>query len=80
MITINAETRQGSEIYGQYVSFADASISVTDMETGEEVYKMLFKIKKGIQLSFEKAGLKAYQLISKDIEDSIVDEILNSLK
>ena len=80
MITINAETRQGSEIYGQYISFADASISVTDMETGEEVYKNAIQNKKGIQLSFEKAGLKAYQLISKDIEDSIVDEILNSLK
>ena len=80
MITINSETRQGSEMYGQYVAFADASISVTDMETGEEIYKNAIQNKKGIQLSFEKAGLKAYQLISKELDEKIVDEILHSMK
>ena len=80
MITINAESRQGSEMYGQYVAFVDASISVTDMETGEEIYKNALQNKKGIQLSFKKAGLKAYQEVSKDIEGQIVSEILEAMK
>ena len=80
MITINAESRQGSEMYGQYIAFVDASISVTDMETGEEIYKNALQNKKGIQLSFEKAGLKAYQEVSKDIEGQIVSEILEAMK
>ena len=80
MITINSESRQGSEMYGQYVSFVDASISVTNMETGEEIYKNSVQNKKGIQLSYEKAGLKGYQLISKEIEDKIVSEILEAMK
>ena len=67
-------------MYGQYVAFADASISVTDMETGEEIYKNAVQNKKGIQLSYEKAGLKGYQLISKEIEDKIVSEILEAMK
>jgi len=80
MIVINSESRQGSEMYGQYVSFVDASISVTDMETGEEIYKNAVQNKKGIQLSYEKAGLKGYQLISKEIENKIVSEILEAMK
>jgi len=80
MMTINADSRQGTEMYGQFVAFADASISVTDMNSGEEIYKNAIQNKKGIQLSFEKAGLKAYQLISAEIEEKIVIEILDSMK
>jgi len=80
MISINAESRQGSEIYGQYVAFVDATISVMDMNSGEEIYKNSLQNKKGIQLSFEKAGLKAYQDVSKEIGNTIIPEILDAMK
>jgi hypothetical protein len=79
MISINAESRQGSEIYGQYVAFVDATISITDMNTGEEIYKNSLQNKKGIQLSFEKAGLKAYQNVSLEISGNIIPEILEAM-
>lgn len=80
IISINAESREGSEMYGQFIAFADVSISVTDMETGEEVYKNSIQNTKGIQLSFEKAGMKAYQLASQEIKQEIILDILESLK
>ena len=80
MISINAESRQGSEIYGQYIAFVDATISITDMNTGEEIYKNSLQNKKGIQLSFEKAGLKAYQNVSLEINGNIIPEILEAMK
>ena len=80
MISINAESRQGSEMYGQYIAFVDATISVTDMNSGEEIYKNSLQSKKGIQLSFEKAGLKAYQNVSTEIYSDIIPEILESMK
>jgi hypothetical protein len=79
-ITIHAESRQGSEMYGQYIAFVDATISVTDMNSGEEIYKNSLQNKKGLQLSFEKAGLKAYQDLSKEISNNIVPEIMEVMK
>ena len=80
MISINAESRQGSEMYGQYIAFVDATISVIDMNSGEEIYKNSLQNKKGIQLSFEKAGLKAYQNVSLEINGNIIPEILEAMK
>ena len=80
MISINAESRKGSEMYGQYVAFVDATISVTDMNSGEEIYKNSLQNKKGIQLSFEKAGIKAYQDVTKEISSNIIPEILEAMK
>jgi len=80
MVSINAESREGSEMYGQYVAFVDATISVTDMNSGEEIYKNSLQNKKGIQLSFEKAGLKAYQDLTKEISSNIIPEILEAMK
>ena len=80
LISINAESRKGSEMYGQYISFVDATISVTDMNSGEEIYTNSLQSKKGIQLSFEQAGLKAYQDVSMEIYTDIVPEILEAMK
>ena len=79
MIVIDAESRQGSEMYGQFVTYVDMTISITDMNSGEEIYKNSIENKKGIQLSYEKAGLKAYRDINKEISDKLISEILKSM-
>ena len=61
LIEISAQTRQGTEIYGQYVAFLDFNISVLDLATGEETFKHSEQKVKGIQLSFESAGLEAFK-------------------
>ena len=80
MISINAETREGSEMYGQFITFVDATFSVTNMNSGEEIYKNSLQNKKGIQLSFKKAGLKAYQDVTIEISEKIIPEIIEAMK
>ena len=80
MISINAETREGSEMYGQFIAFVDATFSVINMNSGEEIYKNSLQNKKGIQLSFKKAGLKAYQDVTIEISEKIIPEIIEAMK
>lgn len=79
MITIEASSREGSEMYGQYATFVDASISIVDMNTGEEIYKNSMQNIKGIQLSYDKAGLTAYRKISAELGQTIIPEIIEAM-
>jgi len=59
MIKLKAKARKGAKVYSLFSAFADVTVSVTDMSSGNEVYKEAFNHIKGIQLDFEKAGLTA---------------------
>ena len=81
-ITIYAESREGSQVYGQYISFVDATISIINLSTGKEIYKNVFQDKKGIQLSYKQAGIKAYQEIGVELtqDNMLYLDILDSIK
>lgn len=68
MINIEAIARKGSKVYNLFTSFADINLSITDLSTGEEVYKKAFNVK-GIQLDFERAALDALEKGGKKIKD-----------
>ena len=68
MIKIEARAREGSKVYNLFTSFADVNLSITDLTTGEEIYKNAFKAK-GVQLDFKKAGLKALEEAGKKLKD-----------
>ena len=68
MIKIDAVARKGSKVYNLFTSFADVNLSVTDLSTGEEVYKKAFNVK-GVQLDFQKAGLDALAKAGKKLKD-----------
>jgi len=76
MISVNAFTEKGSKIYNMCSAFADVTISVLDMTSGNEIYKNSINKIKGIDIDFEKAGLKALNNSAK----KIVEEILPILK
>ena len=80
MISIEADSRRGNEIHGMFVAYVDMTISVTNMNSGAEVYKNTLQNKKGIQLSYDAAGLKAYENISKLFHEQIIPDILKSMK
>ena len=71
MITLEAKTRKGSEAYEMFSAFADLTISVIDMSSGDEIYKNSFNNIKGIDIDFNKAGLKALMNSSDKIKELI---------
>jgi len=68
MIKIEASARQGSKVYNLFSAFADINLSITDLTTGEEVYKKAFNVK-GIQLDFTRAGLEALKKAGEKMEE-----------
>ncbi len=79
-ITINARSREGSEMFGMYTSFVDLSFSAIDMISEEEIYKSSNNNISGQGLSYEKAGLKAFQNTAKTSCDDMIPELLEVLQ
>ena len=79
MITITAETRQGSRIEGMCSAFADVSISVVNITNGEEIYKDAIFDVKGFQLNFNKAGLNALKEASDKINEEILPKLIKKI-
>ena len=66
-INISATSRKGSELFGQYTSFVDLSISVSNSKSDKEIFKKSLSDIKGIGLSYKKAGLNAFDNASKKL-------------
>lgn len=79
LIKVEAVAREGAQIYNLFSSFADMSISVTNLETGQEVYKNSFSDLKGIQLDYQKAGIEALKNAGKKV-DEISSELVSKLQ
>ncbi len=81
MITVQAESREGVEIIGgMYSSFVDMTLSALDMKTGDEIFKKTYHKVKGIDLDFNKAGLKAFKNAGETAADEALPDILEALQ
>ncbi len=78
MISIQAKSRKGSEMYDLFSAFADLTISVIDMSSGVEIYKNSYNNIKGIGADFNKAGLKALLNIADKMKE-VIPEIEKKL-
>ncbi len=78
MITLQAKTRKGSDAYGMFSAFADLTISIIDMSSGDEIYKNSFNNIKGIDINYDKAGLKSLMNTSDKLNE-IIPEIVEKL-
>ncbi|MBN2017000.1 MAG: LPP20 family lipoprotein [Candidatus Cloacimonetes bacterium] len=72
MIIIDAQSRKGSTVYSMCSAFVDASISVMDMSTYDEIYKNTFSNVKGINNDMDKAGLAAFDNAAAQISAEII--------
>ena len=79
LIIVEAVAREGAQVYNLFSSFADMSISVTNLETGQEVYKNSFTGIKGIQLDYNKAGIEALKSAGKKV-DEVSSELILKLQ
>ncbi len=75
LIQVQAATRKGAQVYNLYSAFGDVTISVIDLSSGNELFKKAINNFKGIQLDYEKAGIKALQEGGKRVEQIIPDII-----
>ncbi|KQC10922.1 MAG: hypothetical protein APR54_11490, partial [Candidatus Cloacimonas sp. SDB] len=78
-IQLKAETSEGSYMYEMYSVYADANISVTDMSSGEEIYKTSLSKVKGIDLDKVKAGRKALDKVGRELADEVVSKLKDKL-
>jgi hypothetical protein len=80
MVTIKSNGRDGGEYQGLYSVYVDANISITDLNSGEEIYKTSFNNVKGVSINYDKAGMKAYDEIAEALQKKVIPKILESLK
>ncbi|MFZ4619616.1 MAG: LPP20 family lipoprotein [Bacteroidota bacterium] len=80
LISIKANGRDGGEYSGMYSVYVDANISVTDLNSGEEIYKTSFNNVKGVSINSDKAGMKAYDEIAADLQKKVIPKILEQIK
>jgi hypothetical protein len=80
LISVKANGRDGGEFSGLYTIYVDANISVTDLNSGEEVYKTSYNNVKGVSINHEKAGMKAYDEIAADLQKKVIPKILEQMK
>ncbi|MDO9577759.1 MAG: LPP20 family lipoprotein [Candidatus Cloacimonadales bacterium] len=80
VIELEGDTRKGSKYEGMYPAFADVSISVIDMRSGEEIFKdKIFNVK-GFHSDYSNAGLKALQKSANRICTEIIPKLVEILK
>jgi len=69
-VRTDAKSRQGNISYSMYVNYVDASIAITDLKTGREIYKNSFTAK-GVGSNYNQAEVKAFDEVSKKINTDI---------
>lgn len=80
VINIKADSRRGSETMGLCVSYVDATVSVLDMRSGEEIYKNSMNNVKGISDTFEKGAFKAFDECAKNIVDGLLPKLVEKIQ
>lgn len=78
-VIIRADTRSGSRVQGFATSFLDLDISVRNNTTRERVYHVSRADLRGTDLDFERAGIKAYENITRNIESELMRRMANDL-
>ena len=79
-IEIEAGRRSGTAISGKmYSAFAELRVSLTDLATGEELYQNVLTGEKGIQLSYDKAGIKALETAGAKAAGVLVREVQSAM-
>jgi hypothetical protein len=79
IIELKSDTKSTGESQGFSTVRLELDANVIDAQKDESVYKISKTDVKGVDLSFEKAGLKAYQNFTKNIESELMRKLANDL-
>ncbi len=75
ILTIVAATRSAQQSGNFRTSYLDATISLLDRKSGNEVYKKSLSSVKGTAASFELGSIKAYEKARDDFLDDLIYEL-----
>lgn len=76
---IRSDTRKGGQEQGFFTAFLELDLSVRNNATGERVYHVSRSDIRGTDLDFERAGMKAYQNLTRSIESELMRRLVNDL-
>ncbi len=79
VMELKAVARKGGEYHGMFTTYVDLNISVLDMSSGVEIYKNSITDIKGIQLSYDKAAVKAFENAAKKVKE-ILPGVINKIQ
>ncbi len=74
VLKVNGLTQKGSELEGLHSAYLDIFLSVYNNQN-DMVYQDSFLQIKGIHSSYERAGLKAYQSLQKEVETLVAKSL-----
>jgi len=80
LISIAAQARKGTESFGLAFAFASATVSVLDLETGQEIFKSSINDVKEGSDSFEKAGYKSLETLARRIAGDMVPRLVDKIQ
>lgn len=79
VMKLTAATREGGASNGFYTAFLDLSLTVRDRLSGEVIHEGGRQALKGVQLSYEKAGLDAYKKAVQEMKKDVAPALLAAL-
>ncbi|MHC4792499.1 MAG: LPP20 family lipoprotein [Planctomycetota bacterium] len=74
-IKLKAASRKGTKAYDFYSAYVDMTISVLDLASGDEIYKDAFQSIKGVDLNYQKAGIKAFEAAGEKVVTALTSII-----
>ncbi|MBK8339947.1 MAG: LPP20 family lipoprotein [Flavobacteriales bacterium] len=79
VMNLEADTREGGTASGFFTAYLDVTISYFDHRTGDLIHQGGKQGLKGVQLTYEKAGLEAYKKGAQDLRNELVPALLNAV-
>lgn len=78
LLNLTASTRQGGDANGFYTAFLDVTYSFRDRKTNEVLFEGGKQGLKGVQLTYQKAGLESFKKAVPEIRKELVPGIMNA--
>jgi len=79
IISVEAQTRRGGRFQGIYFSYLDAKLSIRDQNSNNEAANTTLRNIKGAGITYEQAGLKAYEKAEEHLENQGLSDLIESL-
>jgi hypothetical protein len=80
VIEIRAESSKRTSMQDFYTSDVDLTVSVIDLSSGDQIYKNSINRVKGVDLDYDKAGLKAFKNAADRLNETILPEIVSLIQ
>lgn len=79
VVEVNAHARSGVELYGRYTAYADLAVTVSEPNTGLEVFKATVQDVKAGGVDFPDAGLHALSEAATAFRTAYLDDFVYAL-